>query len=111
MQVILKVKNKYYTIYDTGGNIFDFNGTEIYEEYKNTIEFFTKPENVKEICSYAIRISKFLYDTTYIVSLPKAYTFLLCNRTTKIFPKEIAKLITHKILFFLSQKIENEKRI
>lgn len=110
VQVLLLTTKKYYTIYDTGGNTFDFNGTEIYEEYKNTIEFFTKPENVKEICSYAIRINKFLYDTTYIVSLPKAYTFLLSNKKNKIFPKEIAKLIVHKLLFFLPQKkIENEK--
>ena len=60
MQVLLTNKKQYYTIYDTGGNTFDFNGTEIYEEYKNTIEFFTKPENIKEICSYAIRINKYL---------------------------------------------------
>ena len=91
-----------YTLYnDIDDNQFKNIGNEELREYKNVIEFFTKPENIKEICSYAIRISKFLYDTTYIVSLPKAYTFLLCNKKNKIFPRDISKLIAYKILFFL----------
>ncbi len=39
---------------------------------------------------------------TYFYNFPKALTFMLCNRITKSFPKEIATIIANKILFFAS---------
>ncbi len=45
------------------------------------------------------RYFRMLYDTDYLHNLPKATTFYLCTRTT--FPRDIAKIIYKKILFFL----------
>lgn len=73
-------------------------------QYLQALLFFSKPDNIKEFCDYITRTYKFLYLTTYIPSLPKAYMFLLCNFHSRTFPKEIAKLIAHKILFFLPPK-------
>ncbi len=96
--------------------IITVNGTNVYDslniilknrnhkKYQHIIEYFNIPGNTKKIIDYANYINKFLWTTPYIFVLPKAYTFLLCNRTTKIFPRDIAKLITHKILFFLPPK-------
>ncbi len=44
------------------------------------------------------RYFRILYDTDYLHNLPKATTFYLCS---KIFPRDIAKIIYKKILFFL----------
>lgn len=71
------------------------------DEYWNIMEYFAHVENIISAIQYCEDIYNFLYTTTYLPSLPLAYTFLLCNRTKKQFPKEIAKLITQKLLFFL----------
>jgi hypothetical protein len=72
------------------------------------IEFFSELENIKEFCEYLCNISALLYKTPYIYSLPLAYTFLLCNKSTNTFPKDITKLIGHKILFFKIEIVEKE---
>ena len=72
---------------------------EYSHEDEAAILYFAKVENIKSISEYALQIYNLIYCTTYIYCLPKAYTFLLCNNKNKIFPKDIAKLITHKILF------------
>ena len=72
---------------------------EYSDAYEAAILYFAKVENIKSISEYALQIYNLIYCTTYIYCLPKAYTFLLCNNKNKIFPKDIAKLITHKILF------------
>ncbi len=84
------------------------------EEYWNIMEYFADVENIVLLKQYCADCYDFLYTTTYLPSLPLAYTFLLCNKTKKLFPKEIAKLIAHKLLFFLppnkKEKNEKEKR-
>lgn len=74
------------------------------DAYEAAILYFAKVENIKSVSEYALQIYNFISCTTYIYCLPLAYTFLLCNKTKKQFPKDIAKLIVHKILFFLQQK-------
>ena len=104
----LKSKYSTYCVYD--GDIIEqideIKSDPLYKpQYLQAIIFFSKPDNIKEFCNYIIRTYKFLYLTTYIYALPKAYTFLLCNFHSRTFPKEIAKLIAYKLLFF-PQKIE-----
>jgi len=74
------------------------------EEYLPIFMYFSKLENISNIYNYIDENYKFLYFTTYIQKLPLAYTFLLSNNKNKIFPREIAKLIVRKLLFFLPQK-------
>lgn len=69
-------------------------------QYDPAIQYFSEIENIKNCIEYATWIYNFVYSTTYIYALPLAYTFLLSNQKNKIFPKEIAKLITQKLLFF-----------
>lgn len=58
-------------------------------------------KNIKDnLLNYLRETLIFMFDTDYIDNLPKAYTFLLCNSFVRQFPRDIAKLITHKILFF-----------
>lgn len=73
-------------------------------QYLPAIMHFCQLDNIKEFCDYIKHTFNFLYLTTYIPSLTKAYTFLLSNNKNKIFPKEIAKLIVCKLLFFLPPK-------
>jgi len=80
------------------------------KKYKTAIQHFSEKINIVNLCEYAAQIYNLINHTTYIYCLPKAYTFLLCNKTKKQFPKEIAKLIAHKILFFLPQKNWKRKK-
>ncbi len=73
-------------------------------QYLPTLIYFMKLDNIVNAYNYVINNYNFLSTTTYIEKLPLAYTFLLCNHTTKKFPRDIAKLIVHKLLFFLPQK-------
>ncbi len=62
-------------------------------------------KNIKDnLHNYLLETLKFMFDTDYIDNLPKAYTFLLCNKTKKQFSRDISKLIIKKLLFFLPQK-------
>jgi hypothetical protein len=104
------------TIAVNGTNVYDSllittNKNRNHKKYQHLIEYFENSGNRTKIIDYANYINKFLWTTPYIFVLPKAYTFLLCNRTTKIFPRDIAKLITHKILFFFLKKFLPQKKI
>jgi len=74
------------------------------KKYLPIFMYFSKSENISNIYNYIDENYKFLYLTTYIQKLPLAYTFILSNNKNKIFPREIAKLIVRKLLFFLPQK-------
>ncbi len=90
----------------------------VYHKYVNNFIHnkigLIEDENMKQITQYFMNCDDFikfvikkynrLYKTQYYNNLPKAYTFLLSNSKNKIFPKEIAKLIAKKLLFFLPQK-------
>jgi hypothetical protein len=93
-----------FKLYNSLENDFKPNFDGIKEKSKEAqmeaIVFFSKLENIKEFCEYVYNIYTLLYDTQYLYSLPLAYTFLLCNKKTNTFPKDIAKLIGEKILFF-----------
>jgi hypothetical protein len=71
-----------------------------------SIEFFGRYENITEFCTYVVQCHNLLYNTPYIYALPLAYTFLLCNKKINTFPKDIAKLIGEKILFFKIEIVE-----
>ncbi len=83
---------------------------EYKKKYKTAIQHFSEKINIVNLCEYASQIHNLINHTTYIYCLPLGYTFLLCNSITKKFPRDIAKLIAHKILFFLPQKIEKTKK-
>ncbi len=74
-------------------------GDEYDSKYDDIILYFSDLGNTKACGDYILQIHELLYSTPYIFVLPKAYTFLLCNSHSRKFPKEIAKLIAHKILF------------
>ncbi len=69
------------------------------EEYLPIFMYFRELKNINEVYNYINQNYIFLYNTPYFALLPLAYTFLLCNFYSRTFPKEIAKLIAHKILF------------
>lgn len=69
-------------------------------QYDPAIQYFSEIENIKNCIDYTTRVHNLVYRTTYIHCLPLVYTFLLSNKITRMFPKDIAKLITHKMLFF-----------
>ncbi len=69
-------------------------------QYEQAILYFSETENIKNCIEYTTWIHNLIYSTTYINCLPLAYTFLLSNNKTKIFHRDIAKLIVHKLLFF-----------
>ena len=52
-----------------------------------------------------------IYETDNYINKQKAYLFLLCNSKTNQFPRDIAKMIINKILFFISfiEKIKEKK--
>lgn len=75
-------------------------------KYLPTLLYFMKLDNILNAYNYIIKNHDFLDTTNYVEKLPLAYTFLLSNKI-RIFPRDIAKLITQKILFF---KIEKRKR-
>lgn len=64
------------------------------------VMYFNERKNIDELYNYIKSNYEFLFTSTYLHSLPKAYTFLLCNSITRMFPRDIAKLITKKLLFF-----------
>jgi len=73
---------------------------EYYESsYTDICKHFSDEKNISAFFEYANRLYKLLYYTTYLECLPLAYTFLLCNKKNKNFPKDIANLIAHKILW------------
>lgn len=88
-----KIADALADVKETYGEYYD-------NKYDDVILYFSDIENVKEFGNYVSQIHELLYCTTYIFTLPKTYTFLLSNNKTKIFPKEIAKLIAYKMLFF-----------
>jgi hypothetical protein len=77
-------------------------------KYEQIFTYFNKKENIKNLCEYVLQQHELLYCTPYIYHLQSSYTFLLCNKKNKIFPKEISKLIINKLLFFWWEK-KNEK--
>ena len=46
------------------------------------------------------RLKNLCYYNNYLDNLPKAYTFLICNKKNNIFCRDISKIIAQKILFF-----------
>jgi len=64
------------------------------------VMYFNERKNIDEVYNYIKSNYEFLFTSTYLHSLPKAYTFLLSNKITRMFPRDIAKLIANKILFF-----------
>ena len=74
--------------------------TNVKENHFKIIMYFLELKNIQKEYNYIIKI----FTTDYLLTLSKAYTFLLCNCITKKFPRDIAKLIVHKLLFFLPQK-------
>lgn len=108
------IKTRFHNFY-----LYKYDGTEInienlikfkssLRQYLPTLIYFMKLDNIVNAYNYVINNYNFLSTTKYVEKLPLAYTFLLCNKKNKIFPKEIAKLIAYKILFFGGRK-KNEK--
>jgi hypothetical protein len=58
-------------------------------------------QNRETIFSTIEYFTKLFIHTDYYNNIQLAFTFLLCNRRTKTFLKEIANIIAQKILFFL----------
>lgn len=58
---------------------------------------FITTDYYAETCQDIYRYSQILYNTNYLHNLPKAITFYL---SSKIFPRDISKIIYKKILFF-----------
>lgn len=73
---------------------------DVKENHFKIIMYFRELKNIQKEYNYIIKI----FTTDYLLTLSNAYTFLLCNHNTKTFPRDIAKLIAHKILFFLPPK-------
>lgn len=73
------------------------------QEYEPAIRYFSDVENIKNCIEYATWVHNLVYRTPYIYTLPKAYAFLLCNSYSRTFPKDITKLIVHKLLFFIKK--------
>jgi len=93
-------KRFYFTTSDNGR--FIYKNTELTELHDDELTFI---KNIKDnLQNYLLKTLIFMFDTDYINNLPKAYTFLLCNKTKKQFPRDISKLIIKKLLFFLPQK-------
>ncbi len=62
------------------------------------LTFLTDVPTITKICKTAYTVYSQFY-LNYFANLPKAYSFLLSNKTKKQFPRDIAKLIAYKILF------------
>jgi hypothetical protein len=73
------------------------------DEFQNLapiINKFTSNNHYMKIGDDIYQYYRKLYDTDFLYCLPKAITFYLCNNVTKIFPRDIAKIIYKTILFF-----------
>lgn len=104
---IIIIKNKKrlrtYSIYSQGYNLSRcFIGD--FEEYcavdyvdKN----FTSKLTTKKLDEFFINAFELVYCTT---AIKNAFTFLLCNKHKKIFPKEIAQLIFNFVFFIKNKK-------
>jgi hypothetical protein len=92
------------TIYDD--EIDDDNPSDLIDNLSNGSSYFRELAPIIETFLYyditiPDNISKYyykLYETDYLYYLPKAITFYLCNNITKIFPRDIAKIIYKTIL-------------
>jgi hypothetical protein len=76
---------------------------QYYDEALRKYPQFKKYENLIEqrrLMAYVYKMYNLYVNTDYLDDLPLATTFLLCNSKTRIFPKDIANIITNKILFF-----------
>lgn len=117
IEILKNIKDKYSSYIETGydgDNFIEINNNDIISsiediksnlnkyksQYEQAILYFSEIENIKNCIEYATLVHNLIYCTTYIYALPLAYTFLLSNQKNKIFPKEIAKIITQKMLFF-----------
>jgi len=94
---------KAYLIFTTKhGTKLVCNDTEIKHNTHTDITFVNYLMN--NFATYVDPISNLnnciLFSHTYFYNFPKALSFMLCNRITKSFPKEIATIIANKILFF-----------
>ncbi len=98
-----------YTDMSIWKNIIKENGTQLVfleEEEKHHVPYFVQFEKYKDQTE-RLKILKYISDikylylyTDYLKNLPLAYTFILSSP----FCRDITKLITHKILFFLLNK-------
>jgi len=59
-------------------------------------------ENRESMYKFIREMYRDIYITDNYINKQKAYLFLLCNRKTNQFPRDIAKMIINKILFFIS---------
>lgn len=57
-------------------------------------------DKISELLKKFDKIYKLCYTTNYLNNLPKTYTFLLCNKKSNTFCRDITKIIATKILFF-----------
>jgi hypothetical protein len=69
------------------------------DEINQILDCFSKPENIRIINTKIYDLYDFIFSTEYILHLPLAYTFLLCNKKAKYLLNDLAKIIAHKILF------------
>jgi hypothetical protein len=76
------------------------------EKYKDFINYFKNGKNRTDFINYYLDIYNLVHNTDYLILLPKAYTFLICNKKNKLFPRGVDKIIINKLLFF---KIEISK--
>ncbi len=103
------INYKGFYIYDCGFIIFEHKFLSLDESKdrnkktnKNNSDMYNQIEyiidNASTICNDMYNMYKTLHDTN---NLNITNMFLLCNNKTRIFPRDIANIISNKILFFL----------
>lgn len=86
---------------------------KIHENYAEQSTNFTLyvQTNRESMYKFIREMYRDIYETDNYINKQKAYLFLLCNSKTNQFPRDIAKMIINKILFFISfiEKIKEKK--
>jgi len=102
-EIICHSGSNFYT--RAGCNINSRNYGDLKGKQTNKIQIQKLINYKKEISNLLEELCYKMYFTDELILLQKQYyTFLLCNSLTRKFPKDIAKIIANKILFFLTQK-------
>jgi hypothetical protein len=108
-RVILCMNNSAYNLYTNRNLYTNLNLSTIEtikqhssykEEHKDIILYFMNEMKIIEFIKYFMNIYKLVHETDYLISLPKAYTFLICNKKNKLFPRGVDKIIINKLLFY-----------
>lgn len=82
--------------YKNGFNCSLESFSDIFPEF---MKYNSEEERIK-LLTYILRMLYLCTETNYLNNLPKAYTFLLCNKKSNTFCRDITKIIAQKILFF-----------